>query len=208
MPRRVHILSQRVVFQQAFFRIQEARLTHELDDGRMSAELVRLNFERGDSVAALVHDVAAGTLLFTEQFRYPAYTKGSGWLLEVPAGTVEAGEAPEATLRREIEEEIGYTLHSVQHISTFFLSPGGTSERIHLYYAGVTAQDKTGPGRRSDSPGGAAAGGGAGRHRRWAYSGCQDHHRRAVAAPAPAGAIGTALTAPGALAAAPATARS
>jgi ADP-ribose pyrophosphatase len=146
MPRRVHILSQRVVFQQAFFRIQEARLTHELDDGRMSAELVRLNFERGDSVAALVHDVAAGTLLFTEQFRYPAYTKGSGWLLEVPAGTVEAGEAPEATLRREIEEEIGYTLHSVQHISTFFLSPGGTSERIHLYYAGVTAQDKTGPG--------------------------------------------------------------
>jgi nudix-type nucleoside diphosphatase (YffH/AdpP family) len=146
MAKRVEILSRREVFKQAFFRIEEARLRHEKYDGTLSDEMVRLNFERGDSVAALIYDPGNGKLIFTEQFRYPTYSKGPGWLLEIPAGSIEPGETPEDTLKREIEEEIGYTISNTQHISTFYLSPGGTSERIHLYYVRVKDDEKTSEG--------------------------------------------------------------
>src|SRR5688572_21541694 len=146
MAKQVEILSKREVFKQAFFRIEEAHLRHEKYDGTMTGEMVRLNFERGDSVAALIHNPADDTLIFTEQFRYPTFYKGPGWLLETPAGSIEMGETPEETLRREIEEEIGYTISNTRFISTFYVSPGGTSERIHLYYVRVKADEKTGEG--------------------------------------------------------------
>jgi ADP-ribose pyrophosphatase len=77
-------------------------------------------------------------VLFTEQFRFPALEKGPGWLLEIIAGMIDAGEAPEGALRREIAEELGYGVDRVEHIATFYVSPGGSSERIWLYYAEVS----------------------------------------------------------------------
>jgi ADP-ribose pyrophosphatase len=50
---------------------------------------------------------------------------------------VDAGEAPEAALRRELEEELGYGVAHLEPIADFFVSPGGSSERIWLYYAEV-----------------------------------------------------------------------
>lgn len=139
MPmRRVEILSETTAFKKAFFRIQEAQLRFEQYDGQMSAVVTRLSFERRDSVAALVHDAAADTLTFTEQFRYPTLAHGPGWLLEIPAGSMEEGEAPDQTMRRELEEEIGCRVDALTLIHSFYVSPGGTSERIHLYYASVT----------------------------------------------------------------------
>jgi len=43
-------------------------------------------------------------------------------------------------------EEIGYEAKKVQHITTFYVSPGGTSERIYLYYASVVPKDQTSTG--------------------------------------------------------------
>jgi ADP-ribose pyrophosphatase len=48
------------------------------------------------------------------------------------------GETPEEAIRREIHEETGYRADRVEHISTFYVSPGGSSERIILYYASVS----------------------------------------------------------------------
>ncbi len=146
MPKKVDILSKEEVFKKAFFRIEKVRLRHELYNGEMSRELTRLNFNRGDSVAALIHQTDDDTLILTEQFRYPAYVKGEGWLVEVPAGTVEEGEEPVETMHRELEEEIGYRTDEFRHIHTFFVSPGGTSERIHLFYARVESEDKISKG--------------------------------------------------------------
>jgi nudix-type nucleoside diphosphatase (YffH/AdpP family) len=137
MTRRVEVLSRETVFKN-FFRIIQARLRFERYDGTMSDEVTRLVFERGDSVAALVHDQEADTLTFTEQFRYPTVEKGPGWLLEIPAGSVEDGEEPAQTMRRELEEEIGCRVETLTPIHSFYVSPGGTSERIHLFYALVT----------------------------------------------------------------------
>lgn len=151
MNKRVEIISRSVVFKRYFFRIEEVVLRHERYNGQMSPAMTRLKFERGDSVAILMHDADDNTIFLTEQFRYPTYDpqkgRDTGWIIELPAGTVDRErEEPDATVRREVEEEIGYTLHEVRHISTFFLSPGGTSERILLYYARVNLSQKTGKG--------------------------------------------------------------
>ena len=43
-------------------------------------------------------------------------------------------------MRRELEEEIGCRVENITPIHTFYVSPGGASERIHLYYALVTPE--------------------------------------------------------------------
>lgn len=140
--KRVDIISKQKIFQKSIFQIEEARLRHERFDGSMSHEFVRLNLDRGDSVAALLHDQETDTVILIEQFRYPTYEKGPAWLIELPAGIVDQTDiTPEFTLQREIMEEIGYSIQSFHHISTFYPSPGGSSERISLYYASITPKD-------------------------------------------------------------------
>ena len=129
-----------------FFKIKEANLKYEQFDGEMSPTVRRLNFERGDSAAALIFNTESEKVLLTNQFKYPASAKGDGWITEVLAGAIGADETPEAAIRREIEEEAGYKAGDLQHISTFFVSPGGTSERIILFYAEVKNSDKISAG--------------------------------------------------------------
>lgn len=142
MKKRVDILSEIEVFKKFIFRIVEAHIRFERYDGNMSDETIRLNLERGDSVAAVLHDTTDDTIVLTEQFRYPTHGKGPGWVMELPAGVLDAGEAPEESVRREIGEEVGYEVSSIEPISTFYVSPGGTSERILLFYARVIPSDR------------------------------------------------------------------
>ena len=121
-----------------FFKIDEARVSYERYDGSMTPPVRRLVFERGDSVAAVIYRKSTRSVLMTEQFRFPTLEKGPGWLLEVPAGMIDHGERPEDCMRREIEEEIGFRVDELHHIATFYVSPGGSSERIWLYYAEVS----------------------------------------------------------------------
>jgi ADP-ribose pyrophosphatase len=56
-------------------------------------------------------------------------------LLELPAGTLEPGEAPEYTAARELAEETGYHASSIEKLTEFFMSPGILNERMHLFLA-------------------------------------------------------------------------
>ncbi|QFF98653.1 NUDIX hydrolase [Psychrobacillus glaciei] len=56
-------------------------------------------------------------------------------IIEIPAGKIEPGEPPEATARRELEEETGYTSSNLQYVQSFATSPGFADEIIHLYFA-------------------------------------------------------------------------
>ncbi len=129
-----------------FFKVDELTVAVERFDGTPMAPQRRLVFERGDAVAAVVRHRDRGTLLFTEQFRAPTLEKGPGWLLEVVAGMIDRGETPEAALRRELHEELGYAVQHLQPIATFYVSPGGSSERIWLYYAEVAERTRSGRG--------------------------------------------------------------
>jgi ADP-ribose pyrophosphatase len=54
-------------------------------------------------------------------------------LIEVPAGTIDAGESPDETAVRELAEETGYRAGRVTPICEWFVSPGVLSERMFLY---------------------------------------------------------------------------
>lgn len=54
-------------------------------------------------------------------------------LIEVPAGTLDIGESPDATAARELTEETGYHAGRITRIADWFVSPGVMSERMFLY---------------------------------------------------------------------------
>ncbi len=56
-------------------------------------------------------------------------------LYELPAGTLEKGESPEACARRELAEEVGYRAEHLRRLVTMYLSPGYCTERIHIFLA-------------------------------------------------------------------------
>ncbi|MFT7614873.1 MAG: nudix-type nucleoside diphosphatase (YffH/AdpP family) [Parvicellaceae bacterium] len=125
-----------------FFKFTKLKVEFDKYSGEKGIKNVEM-FERGDSASIVLYETDTKSLLFTEQFRYPTTKNDSGWLMELVAGKIEEGESPESSTRREIEEEIGYTVSSIENIGIYYLSPGGTSERIHLFYAEVKTTDKT-----------------------------------------------------------------
>ncbi len=56
-------------------------------------------------------------------------------LIELPAGTLEPGEDPAVTARRELEEETGYRARRIEPLLAFYMSPGILNERMHAYLA-------------------------------------------------------------------------
>ncbi len=138
----------------AFFAVDEYTVSHEQFDGAMSPERSILVFERGDAVAALLYDPERRVVIAVNQFRLPTHEKGRGrgWLIEAVAGMIpvdgegKAKETPLQSLIREVLEETGYQLTHATPISTFFSSPGGSTELIYLFYAEVRATDKTAEG--------------------------------------------------------------
>lgn len=120
-----------------FLSVDEARLQFRRHDGRLSREVRRLSLERGDAAAAVLYDPRRTRIVLVRQFRFPTLDKGPGWIVEALAGVVEPGEDPQATVRREALEELGYRLDTLEPVAQFYLSPGGSSERVHLYCAEV-----------------------------------------------------------------------
>ena len=143
--KKVVIEESKIIFDD-FFKIQEAKLRYEQFDGQMSPVVRRLNFDRGDSVAALIYNTTTQRIILVNQFKYPTFEKGPGWITETMAGMVGKDESPEVAVRREVLEETGYEVSSLEHISTFYVSPGGTSERIILYYTEVDEESRIGAG--------------------------------------------------------------
>ena len=56
-------------------------------------------------------------------------------LLELPAGTLEEGEQPLDSARRELEEETGLTGGAWRELAAFYTTPGFCRERMHLFAA-------------------------------------------------------------------------
>jgi ADP-ribose pyrophosphatase len=54
-------------------------------------------------------------------------------LIEVPAGTIDAGEEPEQTALRELTEETGYRAGSIRRVREWYVSPGFLTERMYLF---------------------------------------------------------------------------
>ena len=85
------------------------------------------------------------TVVMVRQYRNAI----GGELLEIPAGKLDRGEAPEACARRELAEEVGLSAGRLIKLAEFYNSPGYADEYFHVYLAmelaeacGETEQDE------------------------------------------------------------------
>jgi ADP-ribose pyrophosphatase len=81
---------------------------------------------------------ADGGIWLVRQYRHAAGRK----ILELPAGTLEAGEDPAACAGRELREEIGMAAGTLTRIGGFFLAPGYATEFMHVFLAGDLHPDR------------------------------------------------------------------
>ncbi|WP_346837728.1 NUDIX domain-containing protein [Microbulbifer sp. SAOS-129_SWC] len=131
----VEVLERSEAFK-GFFTMLKLRLRHRLYRGGWSAEFERELFVRGAAVGVLLYDPERELVALTEQFRIGALERPGGpWCLEVVAGMVEAGEALQDVARREVQEEAGLAVEQLHFINSYMPSPGGSTERLHLFCA-------------------------------------------------------------------------
>ncbi|MFZ2070553.1 MAG: NUDIX hydrolase [Halobacteriota archaeon] len=81
--------------------------------------------------AAAIVALKEEEVLLVEQYRKAVEST----TLEIPAGTLEAGESPEECASRELIEETGFQVSNIEKLVAFFPSPGFSSEVIHIFKA-------------------------------------------------------------------------
>ncbi len=81
--------------------------------------------------AVIVPVFADKSVALVRQYRHAT----GEYLLEIPAGTLNRGEAPKEGARRELEEEIGVTSDNIEKLTEFYVSPGFLTEKMFVYLA-------------------------------------------------------------------------
>jgi ADP-ribose pyrophosphatase len=122
---KARLLARRTLFAGSFLTLTSEHV--ELPDGRPAV----LELVRHPGASAVVPLAADGQVLLVRQYRHAT----DGWLLEVPAGKLDPGEAPAACARRELAEETGFAAGRLASLGSIFPSPGFTDEVIHLFLA-------------------------------------------------------------------------
>jgi ADP-ribose pyrophosphatase len=80
---------------------------------------------------AIVPLLPGPRVVLLRQWRYCV----GGWLLEIPAGTLEPGEEPLECARRELIEETGHAAARVQPVLSFYTTPGFSTEILRIFLA-------------------------------------------------------------------------
>jgi ADP-ribose pyrophosphatase len=136
----VKILQQQIVYQ-GHFQIEQLKVQFRLYNGKWSQPRLREVFERGEAVGVLLFDAYNDQLVLIEQFRVGIARKAkSPWLIEIVAGVIDTDESVEQAARRETLEESGLEIKNLFPIYQYWVSPGGSSERIYLFCGQVDAK--------------------------------------------------------------------
>ena len=135
----LEIVSKAVVYE-GFLGIERFDLRHSLYSGGTSAVLRRERVDAFEAASVLLYDPRLDSVVMIEQSRIGAIDfPGGAWILEVVGGIIEAGEQPEGVARREAVEEAGCRVERIEPVCKFMVSPGFTTERIHLFCGEVDA---------------------------------------------------------------------
>ena len=114
------------------------------DDG---VEFTREIEDHGPAVAVLPYDPERRTALLVRLPRAPVLLMGSPCdFLEAPAGLRGDDEDPAGCARREAREEVGVTLGALEEAGHVWSMCGVSTERMHLFLAPYSAEDRTGEG--------------------------------------------------------------
>ncbi|MDV7338809.1 NUDIX domain-containing protein [Terasakiella sp. A23] len=137
----VEVIEKKTPFN-GYFQIDALTLRHKKHDGGWTDAMTREIFERGHAAGMLLYDPKLDVVILIEQFRPGAFAAGyNPWLLEIPAGIIEEGQSAESVAVRETEEETGCHAKRVEFICDYLVSPGGTTESMHLYCVEVNSTE-------------------------------------------------------------------
>lgn len=124
-------MSSKLVEKQLLYNGKKVRLElHHLEDDASGERHVREVVVHPGAVVVLAF-AADDRVLLIRNFRYPVH----GYLLELPAGTLEKNEDPINCAGRELLEETGYLAGRLKAIGNFYTSPGILSEKMYAYAA-------------------------------------------------------------------------
>jgi ADP-ribose pyrophosphatase len=122
--------SEKLLSSKEVFRGRAVNLRIDTIEKQSGQVTTREIVEHKDCIAVVVVD-GANNIVMVKQFRTPV----NRVLLEIPAGGVEDGEAPEDCVRRELQEETGYLPGKIERLGGFYAAPGYCSEYLHVFLA-------------------------------------------------------------------------
>jgi len=99
-------------------------------DGIIEGRKVKREMIEHRGAAAMLAFDENKKVILVKQHRFP-----HGYVLEIPAGTLEKNEEPIKCAFRELEEETGYRAKKMTPLISFYPSIGYNSEIIHCYVA-------------------------------------------------------------------------
>lgn len=133
------ILQHQIVYR-GHFQLERLKVQFRLFSGGWSETQIREVFERGEAVGVLLFDINSDQLVLVEQFRVGIANKVKNpWLIEIVAGVINKGETLVQVAQRETLEETGLTIMNLLPICQYWVSPGGSSERLYLFCGQVNA---------------------------------------------------------------------
>jgi len=129
---------------QGYFKVHKLTLQN-----KKNGQVVREYLNSKDAVCAVVFDSIKNKYIFVKQFRPGPKIP----LIELCAGMVDkVGEAEIETMKREILEEIGYQVDTINLlVKTYYTSPGKTNERMTTYFVTVSKKIAQGGGLESEN---------------------------------------------------------
>jgi len=124
------------------------KITYEYQkkDGSFETQS-REAYDRGNGATILLYNKEKQTVILTRQFRMPTYLNGndSGMMIEACAGLLDTENAEEC-IRRETEEETGYSIREVKKVFEVYMSPGSVTETICFFTGEYTKDMKVNDG--------------------------------------------------------------
>jgi len=120
----IEVIEQKNVYQGRAFNVRRDKVRFH-EQTTTSVDIV----EHAGAVTIL--PVSEGCIQFVRQYRHAIGME----LLELPAGTLDPGESPEACALREIREETGFAAGRLVKLGEFYLAPGYSTEYLYLFLA-------------------------------------------------------------------------
>ena len=99
-------------------------------DGIIEGRKVKREMIEHRGAAAMLAFDEDNKVILVKQHRFP-----HGFVLEIPAGTLEKGEEPLKCAFRELEEETGHRAKKMTPLITYYPSIGYNTEAIHCFVA-------------------------------------------------------------------------
>jgi nudix-type nucleoside diphosphatase (YffH/AdpP family) len=103
-------------------------------------------YDNGNSAVILPYDAQRQTVLLTRQLRLPMYLQdGLESSVEACAGKLD-DEKAETRIIKEMEEELGYRIGTVERLFELYVSPAAVMEKIEYFTCAYSPADKVSEG--------------------------------------------------------------